>query len=139
MTHRLGLPQTPGYVFASVNGKERNRAGTRLVEIDSATGIQPGDPVIVKKGASAFFGTSLAALLSGCGVDTVVVAGATTSGCVRASVVDAVQSGFNVLVPHDCCGDRAENPHAAALYDINQKYGDVTDSQDILAWLEGVS
>jgi nicotinamidase-related amidase len=97
MTHRLGLPQTPGYVFASVNGKERNRAGTRLVEIDSATGIQPGDPVIVKKGASAFFGTSLAALLSGCGVDTVVVAGAT------------------------------------------QKYGDVTDSQDILAWLEGVS
>ena len=109
--------------------------GSRLVEIDAATGIQAGDAIVVKKGASAFFGSTLAALLTGAGVDTVVVTGATTSGCVRATVVDAVQSGFTVLVPADCCADRAEAPHAANLYDIGQKYGDVTDSADILDWL----
>lgn len=113
--------------------------GSRLVRIDPATGIQPGDPVVVKKGASAFFGSTLAALLTGAGVDTVVVTGATTSGCVRATVVDAVQSGFTVLVPADCCADRAQTPHDASLYDIGQKYGDVTDSDDILAWLAGLA
>lgn len=113
--------------------------GSRLVEIDARTGIQPGDAVVVKKGASAFFGTSLAAMLSGAGVDTLIVAGATTSGCVRASVVDAVQSGFNVLVAADCCGDRARQPHDANLYDMQQKYADVTDSADIQAWLVTLS
>lgn len=109
--------------------------GSRLVKIDAATGIQPGDPVITKKGASAFHGTPLAALLTGAGVDTLVVAGATTSGCVRATVVDAVQSGFNVLVPADCCADRARAPHEANLYDMHQKYADVTDADDIERWL----
>ncbi|KGE01902.1 isochorismatase family protein [Rhizobium sp. YS-1r] len=109
--------------------------GSRLVEIDAATGIQPADPVIAKKGASAFHGTALAALLAGAGVDTLIVAGATTSGCVRATVVDAVQSGFNVLVPADCCADRAKAPHDANLYDMHQKYADVTDSADIAGWL----
>jgi len=108
--------------------------GSRLVEIDMATGIQPGDSVITKKGASAFHGTALAALLTGAGVDTLVVTGATTSGCVRATVVDAVQSGFNVLVPADCCGDRAKAPHDANLYDMAQKYADVTDAADIERW-----
>ncbi|WP_420006064.1 isochorismatase family protein [Arenibacterium sp. LLYu02] len=114
-------------------------AGSRLVEIDAATGIQPGDPVIVKHGASAFHGTNLAGLLTGAGVDTVVVTGATTSGCVRATVVDAVQSGFNVLVPRDCCADRAQAPHEANLYDMNQKYADVTDAADIAAWLDSLA
>ncbi|NMM43412.1 isochorismatase family protein [Rhodospirillaceae bacterium KN72] len=113
--------------------------GTRLVEIDAATGIEPGDPVIVKHGASAFFGTNLAGLLTGSGVDTAIVTGATTSGCVRATVVDAVQSGFNVLVPGDCCGDRAVAPHDANLYDMAQKYADVTDSKDILSYLDSLS
>lgn len=112
--------------------------GSRLVQIDAATGIQPEDAIVTKKGASSFFGSTLAALLTGAGVDTLVVMGATTSGCVRATVVDAVQSGFNVLVPADCCADRAAAPHAANLYDIAQKYGDVTDSADILAWLASV-
>lgn len=112
--------------------------GSRLVEIDAGTGMQPGDTLIVKKGASAFFGTPLAGLLAGAGVDTLVVAGATTSGCVRATVVDAVQSGFNVLVAADCCADRAAAPHAANLYDMGQKYADVTDAEDIAAWIEGL-
>lgn len=109
--------------------------GSRLVEIDEATGIKPEDPIITKKGASAFFGTTLAALLTGARVDTLIVTGATTSGCVRATVVDAVQSGFNVLVPADCCADRARAPHDANLYDMNQKYADVTDAADIEKWL----
>lgn len=109
--------------------------GSRLVAIDAATGIQPQDPVVVKKGASSFFGSTLNALLTGAGVDTLVVVGATTSGCVRATVVDAVQSGYHVLVAQDCCADRAQAPHAANLYDMAQKYADVTDSADILEWL----
>jgi Amidases related to nicotinamidase len=112
--------------------------GTRLVEIDAATGILPEDAIVTKKGASSFFGSTLNALLTGAGVDTVVVTGATTSGCVRATVVDAVQSGYNVLVPRDCCADRAEAPHEANLYDMDQKYGDVTDSADILKWIESL-
>lgn len=113
--------------------------GSRLVEIDAATGIEPGDPLIVKHGASAFHGTNLAAFLTGARVDTVIITGATTSGCVRATVVDAVQSGFNVLVPADCCADRAEMPHRANLYDMSQKYADVTDSGDIAGWLGSLS
>lgn len=120
------------------SGMRALMVGTRLVEIDSATGITERDPVIVKHGASAFHGTNLAALLTAAGVDTVVVTGATTSGCVRATVVDAVQSGFTVLVPRDCCADRAEAPHAASLYDIQQKYGDVTEADDIIFWIEGL-
>ncbi len=112
--------------------------GTRLVQIDAATGIQPTDAIVTKKGASSFFGSTLAALLTGAGVDTLVVTGATTSGCVRATVVDAVQSGFNVLVPRDCCADRAEAPHEANLYDMHQKYADVIDAAEVLAWLSSV-
>lgn len=112
--------------------------GSRLVEVDAATGIQPEDTIIVKKGASAFFGTNFAGLLASQSVDTLVVTGATTSGCIRATAVDAVQSGFNVLVAGDCCADRAQPPHDAALYDIGQKYGDVTNADDIEAWLTGL-
>ncbi|MFV0243580.1 MAG: isochorismatase family protein [Qingshengfaniella sp.] len=109
--------------------------GTRLVEIDAAAGMQPTDPLVVKKGASAFAGTNLAAMLTGATVDTLIVTGATTSGCVRATVVDGVQAGFNMLVPADCCADRAQPPHDANLYDMGQKYADVTDAADIEAWL----
>ncbi|MFT4100267.1 MAG: isochorismatase family protein [Burkholderiaceae bacterium] len=109
--------------------------GSRLVRIDAATGIQPDDVIVTKKGASSFFGSTLASLLTAARTDTLIVAGATTSGCVRATVVDAVQSGFNVLVPRDCCADRAQAPHEANLYDMQQKYADVTDSDELLEWL----
>jgi maleamate amidohydrolase len=98
----------------------------------------PQDHLIVKKGASAFFGTSLAALLTGLGCDTVLVCGATTSGCVRATAVDAVQSGFSVLVPRECVGDRAPGPHEASLFDIQAKYGDVIDVKDAVGYLDGL-
>ncbi|MCX4671790.1 isochorismatase family protein [Streptomyces sp. NBC_01381] len=114
--------------------------GSEEVALDPRLPYEEGDLMVVKKGASAFFGTSLAALLTGLGCDTLLVCGATTSGCVRASAVDAVQSGFSVLVPRECVGDRADGPHEASLFDIQAKYGDVIDlkeATDYLAALTG--
>jgi nicotinamidase-related amidase len=116
-------------------GMRSLRQGSDAVALDPRLPWQDDDHLIVKKGASAFFGTSLASLLTGLGCDTVIVCGATTSGCVRASVVDAVQSGFPALVPAPCVGDRAAGPHDAALFDIQAKYGDVVDLPDVLAYL----
>ncbi|WP_248960853.1 isochorismatase family protein [Sphaerisporangium perillae] len=109
--------------------------GSDEVAIDPRLPRTPDDVLITKKGASAFFGTSLAATLVGLGCDTVVVCGATTSGCVRATVVDAVQSGFPVLVPRECVGDRAQGPHDAALFDIQAKYGDVVELADAVGYV----
>lgn len=109
------------------------RAGSEAVQIDPRLPYRPDDPVLAKKGASAFFGTPLASMLTSLRVDTVLVCGATTSGCVRATVVDAVQSGFNVLVPRECVGDRARGPHTASLFDIDAKYGDVIALEEALA------
>ncbi|MCF7547517.1 isochorismatase family protein [Pseudonocardia sp. WMMC193] len=110
-------------------------AGSRLVEIDERLAPRPEEHLVVKTGASAFFGTDLAAYLVSRGVDTLVVTGATTSGCVRATVVDAVQYGFPTLVPRECVADRAAGPHAANLFDIDEKYGDVVDLADVLDYL----
>lgn len=112
--------------------------GSRLVEIDQRLTPRPDEHVVVKTGASAFFGTNLAAHLAALRADTVVVTGATTSGCVRATVVDAVQHGYPTLVPRDCVADRAQGPHEASLFDIEQKYGDVVDSDDVAAYLGGL-
>ncbi|MFD0648524.1 isochorismatase family protein [Streptomyces malaysiensis subsp. malaysiensis] len=113
--------------------------GSEAVAVDPRLPMRPGhDHLVVKKGASAFFGTSLAATLTGLGRDTVVVCGATTSGCVRATVVDAVQSGFPVLVPRACVGDRAEGPADAALFDIQAKYGDVVTLDDAVGYIGSV-
>ncbi|WP_281393667.1 isochorismatase family protein [Streptomyces bathyalis] len=109
--------------------------GSQAVALDPRLPRAPEDQLIVKKGASAFFGTSLAATLVALGCDTVLACGATTSGCVRATVVDAVQSGFPVLVPQECAGDRAQGPHDAALFDIQAKYGDVVPLSEALAYL----
>jgi maleamate amidohydrolase len=108
------------------------RPGTRLVEIDARVAPADEDTVLVKTGASAFFGTPLAGILAGLRVDTLIVTGATTSGCVRASVVDAVQYGYPVLVPRECVADRAQGPHEANLFDMQQKYADVVGLDDVL-------
>lgn len=114
------------------------RSGTRPVEIDERIAPAVGDTVLVKTGASAFFGTPLASLLAGLRVDTLIVTGATTSGCVRASVVDAVQYGFPVLVPRECVADRASAPHEANLFDIHEKYADVVGLADVVEYLQSV-
>ncbi|AQW46801.1 isochorismatase family protein [Streptomyces violaceusniger] len=112
--------------------------GSEEVTIDPRLPHGARDHVIAKKGASAFFGTTLASLLTGLGRDTVLVCGATTSGCVRATAVDAVQSGFSVLVPRECVGDRAAGPHEANLFDIQAKYGDVIGLEDAIAYLSAL-
>ncbi|SOZ09993.1 N-carbamoylsarcosine amidohydrolase [Cupriavidus taiwanensis] len=94
---------------------------------------RPGELVVRKTVPSAFFGTSLAAWLTQRGVRTLVVAGAVTSGCVRASVVDAMQYGFRPLVLSDCVGDRALGPHEANLFDMAQKYATVATRAEGLA------
>lgn len=93
----------------------------------------PGELVVRKTVPSAFFGTGLAPWLTQRGVETLLIAGATTSGCVRASVVDAMCHGFRPVVMADCVGDRALAPHEANLFDIGQKYGDVVPAERILA------
>lgn len=92
----------------------------------------PGELVIRKRNASAFFGTGLAEVLRARGVDTAIVTGCTTSGCVRASVVDAVSHEFRTSVVRECVGDRAIGPHDASLLDIEMKYADVVGVHDTL-------
>lgn len=113
--------------------------GSRLVDVDDRLSPRTDEHLVVKTGASAFFGTALAAHLTALRVDTLVVTGATTSGCVRATVVDAVQHGWPTLVPRDCVADRAAGPHEASLFDIQEKYGDVVDLADALAYLASPS
>ncbi|WP_250503417.1 MULTISPECIES: isochorismatase family protein [unclassified Caballeronia] len=93
---------------------------------------EDGELVVRKNVPSAFFGTSLAAWLTMRGVTTLAVAGAVTSGCVRASVVDAMQFGFRPVVLSDCVGDRALAPHDANLFDMAQKYAAVMSSDELL-------
>jgi maleamate amidohydrolase len=94
-----------------------------------------GELVVRKNVPSAFFGTSLAAWLTQRGVKTLLVAGAVTSGCIRASVVDAMQLGFRPLVVSDCVGDRALAPHHANLFDMEQKYATVATRENTMALL----
>jgi nicotinamidase-related amidase len=127
-----------GAWLAKAPGLAILREGTPLVEIDPRLALEPADTLIVKKGASAFFGTNLAGVLAAQRVDTVILCGATTSGCIRASAVDSVQSGFPTLVVRDCVGDRAPGPHEANLFDIQAKYADVIDLDETLEYVNGL-
>jgi maleamate amidohydrolase len=110
-------------------------AGSGAVELHPLVAPRPGDRVLRKKRASAFFGTSLHAELQDLGVDSLIVAGTSTSGCVRASVVDAAQLDYRVTVVEDCVEDRSSASHQTSLTDMQAKYADVTNL-DIL--LEGL-
>lgn len=103
-------------------------------------GVEPakGELVITKNYASCFFGTSLAATLTAMGADTVLITGCTTSGCIRASAVDAVQHGFRPIVIRECVGDRHDGPHEANLFDINAKYGDVITKAEALKYIRSL-
>jgi maleamate amidohydrolase len=111
-------------------------AGSRWVEIDPRIAPLPDEPVLNKLFASAFFGTPLSSLLTAAGCDGVIVTGASTSGCVRATVVDALQHGFRPVVPREAVGDRNPAAHEANLYDIDTKYGDVVSLDEVVAHLE---
>ena len=97
-----------------------------------------GELVIRKTQPSAFFGTGLIHCLIAKGVDTLLVTGCTTSGCVRATVVDSMSSNFRTIVVTDCVGDRATGPHEANLFDMGQKYADLLTSEQVIAHLAKV-
>ncbi len=111
------------------------RAGTPAVELDPRLERRANEAIIVKKYASAFFGTDLIARLNARRVDTLLVAGCTTSGCVRATVVDALQFGLRPIVIREAVGDRAEPAHRQSLFDMEQKYADVVGLQEALDYL----
>jgi nicotinamidase-related amidase len=113
--------------------------GGRWVEIDPRLEAREDETVVLKKGASAFFGTNLPAIFVSQGVDSVILCGATTSGCIRATAIDLLQYGYPTLVPRECVADRAQAPHEANLFDIDAKYADVVPLDDVLEYVESVA
>ena len=112
------------------------KVGSKWVEIDPRLGKTPEDIFLIKKYPSGFFGTHLQATLTSMGIDTLIITGCTTSGCVRATSIDALQYGYHGIVPEECVGDRAEAPHLANLFDIGQKYCDVMPLHEVLTWVD---
>lgn len=107
-----------------------------LVQIDDGVAPHPGDSVLVKQYPSAFFGTSLACNLRAISVDTCIIIGCSTSGCIRASVLDGMQHGFRCIVPRECVGDRTQSIHESNLFDMNAKNGDVVDKAFVMDHLK---
>jgi maleamate amidohydrolase len=110
-----------------------------LAEIDPKVAPLDEEVVIVKQYPSPFFGTPLAPMLATLGVDTLILAGCSTSGCVRAGALDGVQHGYRVIVPRECVGDRHDGPHDANLFDINAKYGDVVGRDEVIQYLANLA
>ena len=109
--------------------------GSVFTEIDPRIAPLPHEPVLNKLFASAFFGTSLQSLLAAHDCDSVLVTGASTSGCVRATAVDVLQNGYRLVIPRGAVGDRNAAAHEQALYDIDAKYGNVISLDESLSWL----
>ncbi len=116
-------------------GSASLRAGTEGVQIDPSLDFRPGDSLLVKKYAYCFFGTDLISRLNVRTVDTLIITGCTTSGCVRASAVDACQNGFRPMVVREAVGDRSQSAHEQSLFDLNAKYADVVTLEETLAYL----
>ena len=116
-------------------GSATLRAGTEGVQIDSRLEFRKMDSLLVKKYASCFFGTDLVSRLNVRQVDTLLITGCTTSGCVRASAVDACQIGFRPMVVREAVGDRSQAAHEQSLFDLNAKYADVVSLEETLNYL----
>ena len=127
-----------GVFFRKVPALRCFEAGAHPELAAFAEGLEPvaGETVISKQYASAFFATSLASTLTALGVDTVLIAGLSTSGCVRASAVDCCQHGFVPVVVREAVGDRAAGPHEANLFDLQAKYAEVAALADVLVYLK---
>ncbi|MDS0476009.1 isochorismatase family protein [Natrinema sp. 1APR25-10V2] len=125
-----------GMFVEKVPALKELRLGTDRVAVDDRVAPVGDERVILKKYASAFFGTDLQSELTTNRVDTLVIVGVTTSGCVRATAVDSLQHGYRTIVPADAVGDRAEGPHRANLLDIDAKYGDVVTTDAVLEHIE---
>ncbi|MEU4825492.1 isochorismatase family protein [Actinomadura sp. NPDC023710] len=113
--------------------------GSPLGDFAEGAAPRPGETVVTKQYASAFHGTSLAATLTASGIDTVLICGLTTSGCIRATATDALQHGFRPLVVDEACGDRDRRLHEANLLDLGAKYADVLSLDEALTTVRGSS
>jgi maleamate amidohydrolase len=113
-------------------------AGSETVKVDPRLGMRPDDSLLVKRYASCFFGTDLVPRLTSRCVDTLIITGCTTSGCVRATAVDAVQNGFRPMVVREAVGDRSAAAHAQSLFDLDAKYADVVSLDETLQYLKTV-
>ena len=140
--HATGLADVPGWAEATPRTAAPDPADEAAIDrarrkYDIVDEVAPahGEVVVRKAAPSAFWGTPLPGLLTGLGIDTLVVAGETTSGCVRATVVDARSHRYKVLVPEPCVFDRTEASHAVSLYDLDQKYADVVPLETALEYL----
>ena len=124
-----------GWFAVKVPGLSVFEEGSPYAAFPDAPAPAAGEIVVTKQYASSFFGTSLAATLNAARVDTVIVLGFSTSGCVRATALDALQHGFRPIVVREACADRDGGPHEHNLFDLNAKYADVIPEQDVLAYL----
>jgi len=150
VAHETGIP----VILTEVTYQKGGRDGGRFFEkakplscfvkgektAEFAEGLVPRDDEIIvsKQYPSAFFGTSLASTLTAMGVDSVILTGLTTSGCVRASCVDSMSHGFTTSVVADACGDRHPAPHEANLFDMNAKYADVVSEDEIITYMRSL-
>lgn len=112
------------------------KAGSRRAQLDERCDVQPGDVQYTKRMPSPFFETPLQSLLVWHQVDTVVITGGSTSGCVRAGAVDSLSRGYRTIVPEQCVADKHESYHFANLTDLMLKYADVVDVSETLTWLD---
>lgn len=128
-----------GFWGKKVPWLEHCRTGTPMVEIDPALGVRPDEPVIVKKFPSSFHGTGLGGMLAGKGVDTLILAGCTTSVCVRATALDAMQSGLRCVLAAEAVGEFDPALHALHLVDLDSRYADVVSVDEVVSYLETVT
>lgn len=149
-----GFPVVWTYVAYMASGEDAGVWGTRTNTPDSLQNIKVGsrraefddrlvidrqrDIILNKRMASAFFETNLGSIFTFHGIDTVVVTGGSTSGCVRATVVDSLQRSLRTIVPEECVADKHEGPHFANLYDMTLKYADVLSIEETMAQLRQV-
>ncbi len=125
-----------GLWFRKMKGLSTLRADTKETEIDSRLERKQSEPIIIKKYASAFFGTDLISRINSQRIDTLIIMGCTTSGCIRATAVDAIQLGLHPIVVEDAVGDRSEKAHKQSLFDIQAKYADVIPSNRVASYLK---
>ena len=127
-----------GVMYLKQPALELLKLGTAAVEIDPRVAPLPGEPVLVKKAASGFFGTPLSSMLVARNIDTLILTGCSTSGCIRATATDAYSYNYRILVPRDCVGDRTPEAHEANLFDIQVKMGEVLGGEEVVAYLKGI-
>jgi len=127
-----------GWWFLKQTGLITLKAGTAETEIDPRIQLGPRDSIIKKKFASVFFGTDIISRLNYLRIDTLIITGGTTSGCVRATAVDAIQYGLRPIVVYDAVSDRASSAHIQSLFDLQMKYADCVNTKNVIRYLKSI-